>query len=82
MDINVPEKKTSDMPMSSSLSKTVSNLWVCATEKGGRPGRRGEASRLWETEQSIFNMGPERSEVCNLHCWPQPLMRDYAFFCT
>jgi hypothetical protein len=50
------------MTRSSSLVKIVSHVWAGGVEKGAGLGK-GEASGLWETGQSILNMGPECSEV-------------------
>jgi hypothetical protein len=60
------DMSTSEVPMSSSLSKIVSHVWVCGVEKGGQAWGRGEAIGVWETEQSTFNMGPEWKKAHNL----------------
>jgi hypothetical protein len=50
------------VPSLSSLVKFVLHVWAGGVQRGQVWGR-GEASSLWETGQSIFNMWPACSEV-------------------
>ncbi len=71
-------KKMSNVTMTSSLSKSVSLVWVCGVEKGEREKAwgTGEAIDLWKTGQSVLNMGPEWNEFCTLLWWPPPQVQD------
>jgi hypothetical protein len=54
------------MLMSSSIVEIVWHVWTCGVEK--KAGFwKGPGQDLWEMGQSIFNMGPERSEVPIMH---------------
>jgi hypothetical protein len=53
-------------------------MWVCRIEGVGW-GRDGTNS-LWDTGQSIFNVGPKWREVSTLHCRPLPQARDFSHF--
>jgi hypothetical protein len=52
-------KNKSDVTMLSIFSKIVSHVWVFGVEKKDGLWGRGEASGLWETGQSFFNVEPE-----------------------